>query len=109
MVNSNKGGDQSYPIYIGSGLFHKSNILQMFSSDSWSKSFYVTNITVATLYLDKVVEALTSGHSNVYVESVILPNGEQYKDMVVFFSVWFFFVFVDNFGNGLKIDCLFDW
>lgn len=42
----------------------------------------VTNNTVAPLYLDKVVDALTRGNQNVSVESVILPDGEQYKDMV---------------------------
>jgi len=42
----------------------------------------VTNKTVAPLYLDKVVDALTRGNPNVSVESVILPDGEQYKDMV---------------------------
>lgn len=42
----------------------------------------VTNTTVAPLYLDKVVEALTKDNPNVSVESVILPDGEKYKDMV---------------------------
>ena len=42
----------------------------------------VTNTTVAPLYLDKVVDALTRGNPNVSVESVILPDGEQYKNMV---------------------------
>lgn len=76
MVNSNKWGDLSYPIYIGSGLLHKPELLQMFSSDSWTKNFHVTNTTVTPLYLDKVVEALASRNPNVYVESVILLNGE---------------------------------
>lgn len=42
----------------------------------------VTNTTIAPLYLDKVINALTYGNSNVSVESVILPDGEKYKDMV---------------------------
>lgn len=42
----------------------------------------VTNNTVGPIYLDKVVEALTKGNPNVSVESVILPDGEKYKDMV---------------------------
>lgn len=45
----------------------------------------VTNTTVAPLYLDKVVSALTVGNPNVTVESVILPDGEKYKDMV---GIW---------------------
>lgn len=42
----------------------------------------VTNNTIAPLYLDKVVDALTRGNPNVSVDSVILPDGEKYKDMV---------------------------
>lgn len=42
----------------------------------------VTNDRVAPLYLDKTVDALTRGNPNVTVESVILPDGEKYKDMV---------------------------
>lgn len=45
----------------------------------------VTNSTVAPLYLDKVVEALTKENPNVSVESVILPDGEKYKDLVGIF------------------------
>ena len=42
----------------------------------------VTNTTVAPLYLEKVTWALTHNNPNVSVESVILPDGEMYKDMV---------------------------
>ena len=42
----------------------------------------VTNGTIAPLYLDKVVEGLTRDNPSVSVENVILPDGEQYKDMV---------------------------
>lgn len=42
----------------------------------------VTNERVAPLYLDRTVDALTRGNPNVTVESVILPDGEKYKDMV---------------------------
>lgn len=42
----------------------------------------VTNATIAPLYLDRVVGALTRGNSHVSVESVILPDGEKYKNMV---------------------------
>jgi 3-dehydroquinate synthase len=42
----------------------------------------VTNTTVAPLYLDKVVAAIKHGGFDVTVESVILPDGEKYKDLV---------------------------
>jgi 3-dehydroquinate synthetase len=47
----------------------------------------VTNTTIAPLYLDKVMKALTHGNENISVENVILPDGEQYKNMVGF---WLF-------------------
>lgn len=46
----------------------------------------VTNTTIAALYLDKVVDALTRGNPNISVESVILPDGEKYKNMVGIFK-----------------------
>jgi len=60
------------------------------------------------LYLDKVVDALTSGNPNVSVESVILPDGEQYKDMVGLYFVFKLVVFIYTFGNVVKIDCVFN-
>lgn len=45
----------------------------------------VTNTTVAPLYLDKVIDALTRDNPKISVETVILPDGEQYKDMVCVF------------------------
>lgn len=42
----------------------------------------MTNTTVAPLYLEKTISALTAGNPNVTVESVILPDGEQFKNMV---------------------------
>jgi 3-dehydroquinate synthase len=44
----------------------------------------VTNTTIAPLYLDKVMRALAHDNENISVESVILPDGEQYKNMVGF-------------------------
>ncbi|XP_061367726.1 3-dehydroquinate synthase, chloroplastic [Gastrolobium bilobum] len=72
-------GNRSYPIYIGSGLLHKPEFLQRHVHGK--RVLVVTNKTVAPLYLDIVVDALTRGNPNVSVESVILPDGEQYKDM----------------------------
>lgn len=47
----------------------------------------VTNNTIAPLYRDKVADALTRGNRNVSVDDIILPDGEQYKDVVGL--VWF--------------------
>ncbi|CAM8995981.1 unnamed protein product [Rhodiola kirilowii] len=72
-------GNRSYPIYIGSGLLDQPDLLQKHVHGK--RVLVVTNTTVAPLYLSKVVHALTVGNPNVTVESVILPDGEKYKDM----------------------------
>jgi 3-dehydroquinate synthase len=73
-------GNRSYPIYIGSGLLDQPELLQRHVHGK--RVLVVTNSTVAPLYLDKVVDALTRGNPNVSVDSVILPDGEKYKNMV---------------------------
>lgn len=79
-------GDRSYPIYIGSGLLDQPEILQRHVHGK--RVLIVTNETVAPLYLDKVTEALTIGNPNVSVESVVLPDGEKYKDMDTLMKVF---------------------
>ncbi|XP_010550478.1 PREDICTED: 3-dehydroquinate synthase, chloroplastic [Tarenaya hassleriana] len=72
-------GNRSYPIYIGSGLLDRPEILQRHVRGK--RVLVVTNEKVAPLYLDKTVDALTRGNPGISVESVILPDGEKYKDM----------------------------
>ncbi|KAI3703274.1 hypothetical protein L1987_73225 [Smallanthus sonchifolius] len=79
-------GDRSYPIYIGSGLLNQPDLLQRHVHGK--RVLVVTNTTVAPLYLDKVVSALTVRNPNVTVESVILPDGEKYKDMDTLMKVF---------------------
>ncbi|XP_068334215.1 3-dehydroquinate synthase, chloroplastic [Pyrus communis] len=79
-------GNRSYPIYIGSGLLDQPELLQRHVHGK--RVLVVTNTKVAPLYLDKVVEALTRDNPNVSVESVILPDGEKYKDMDTLMKVF---------------------
>ncbi|CAL1382263.1 unnamed protein product [Linum trigynum] len=79
-------GNRSYPIYIGSGLLNQPNLLQRHVHGK--RVLVVTNETVAPLYLDRVVEALTQGNPNVTVESVVLPDGEKHKNMDVLMKVF---------------------
>ncbi|CAN1226744.1 3-dehydroquinate synthase, chloroplastic [Linum perenne] len=79
-------GNRSYPIYIGSGLLNQPELLQRHVHGK--RVLVVTNDTVAPLYLDRVVEALTRGNPNVTVESVILPDGEKFKNMDVLMKVF---------------------
>lgn len=79
-------GDRSYPIYIGPGLLHQPHLLQRHVHGK--RVLVVTNTTIAPIYLDKVISALTSGNPNVSVETVILPDGEKYKDMDTLMKVF---------------------
>ncbi|KAK2656961.1 hypothetical protein Ddye_010013 [Dipteronia dyeriana] len=79
-------GNRSYPIYIGSGLLDQPDLLQRHIHGK--RVLVVTNDAVGPLYLDKVTEALTRGNPNVSVESVILPDGEKYKNMETLMKVF---------------------
>lgn len=51
------------------------------------KVLVVTNTTVAPLYLEKTIWALTHENPDVTVETVILRDGEKYKNMVSMLSL----------------------
>ena len=68
-------GDRSYPIYIGPGLLRNK---ELYSPHIKGRQvLIVTNETVAPIYLDDVKSALT----DYQVDTVILPDGEKYKDL----------------------------
>jgi len=68
-------GNRSYPIYIGSNLLNKP---ELYTQHIKAKQvLVVTNTTVAPLYLDKVLKNLV----NYDVETVLLPDGEQFKTL----------------------------
>ncbi|KAL6503220.1 hypothetical protein OROHE_023849 [Orobanche hederae] len=79
-------GNRSYPIYIGSGLLNQTELLQRHVHGK--QVLVVTNTTIAPLYLDKTIWALTDGNPNVKVESVILPDGEQFKNMETLMKIF---------------------
>ncbi len=68
-------GSRSYPIHIGSGLLGDPQWVEPHIQGT--QVMIVTNETVAPLYLEMAREAFRSYQ----VESVILPDGEQYKDL----------------------------
>ncbi len=70
-------GERSYPIYIGSGLLARAELLTSYIHGA--RVAIVTNDTVAPLYLAKVRAHLARYNP---VE-VILPDGEQYKTLEV--------------------------
>ena len=67
-------GERDYPIFIGEGLLSNPSLYQPYIAGK--KVMLVTNETVGPLYEQQVRQAL-SGYE---VDSVVLPDGEQYKN-----------------------------
>lgn len=78
-------GDRSYPIYIGSSLLDNGELIRRHVPGN--TALVVTNETIAPLYLDRTVAALSEG-GNIRVEVVILPDGEEHKNMDVLMKVF---------------------
>ena len=68
-------GERSYPIHIGEGLLQRPQLIT--GHVKGRQVMVVSNETVAPLYLD-TVHQLFRGFE---LESVILPDGEQYKTL----------------------------
>ncbi len=75
-------GERSYPIYIGENLLNQTDILKKHIPGN--SVLIVSNTTVAPLYLKKV-EALLTG---LRYHSVILPDGEEYKNLDVLNTIF---------------------
>ena len=70
-------GDRAYPIFIGAGLLDDAQLMSPYLAGQ--EVMVVSNETVAPLYLDKVMAALSGRRAS----SAILPDGEQYKSLEV--------------------------
>jgi 3-dehydroquinate synthase len=70
-------GERSYPIYIGAGVIADPECYRRHIVGR--QVMIVTNETVAPLYLGRVEQALAAYQ----VETVVLPDGEQYKNLAV--------------------------
>ncbi|HHI75934.1 MAG TPA: 3-dehydroquinate synthase, partial [Gammaproteobacteria bacterium] len=70
-------GERSYPIHIGSGLLGDPRWLAPHVRGR--QVMVVSNETVAPLYLERLLPAL----EGFQVETVILPDGEEYKNLQV--------------------------
>lgn len=75
-------GKRSYPIYIGDKLLEQKDIL--LPHIPGNSVMIVSNETVAPLYLDRV-KALLDGKR---IETVILPDGEEYKNLEVLNTIY---------------------
>ncbi|CAI7786931.1 unnamed protein product [Closterium sp. NIES-54] len=72
-------GDRSYPIYIGAGILDRGDLLCRHVKGR--RVLVVTNESIAPLFLERTISALTHGNSQLEVRSVVLPDGEQFKDL----------------------------
>jgi 3-dehydroquinate synthase len=70
-------GDRSYPIHIGPQLLREASLYRPHIRGR--QVMVVSNETVAPLYLDAVREAL----DEYQLEQLILPDGEEYKNLEV--------------------------
>ncbi len=68
-------GDRSYPIFIGRDLLSKPELIEPYVKGR--QVLIVSNETVAPLYLNKVKKSFSAYD----VKIVILPDGEQYKNI----------------------------
>lgn len=67
--------ERSYPIFIGQGLLGSQECFAPFIRGK--QVMIVTNTTIAPLYLDRLISVLDGFE----VDSVILPDGEEYKTL----------------------------
>ncbi len=70
-------GDRSYPVYIGSGLRFRVDLLQAHLPSS--QILIVSNTTVAPLYAEALRQQLSDAGYQVVLQ--VLPDGEVYKDL----------------------------
>jgi 3-dehydroquinate synthase len=75
-------GERSYPIHIGTGLLQQPELYRPHIRGR--QVMVVTNETVAPLYLDSVRQTL----SEYQLEQVILPDGEEYKNLDVLMRIY---------------------
>ncbi|WP_395480019.1 3-dehydroquinate synthase [Candidatus Curculioniphilus buchneri] len=74
----------NYPIFIGTDLFSKhTSFWPLTSGDS---AMLITNNRLADLYLDVLVNKLTQ--FGIKVDHLVLPDGEQYKSLVILEQVF---------------------
>ncbi|HEB63590.1 MAG TPA: 3-dehydroquinate synthase [Gammaproteobacteria bacterium] len=74
--------ERSYPIFIGTDILGQAELIRPYIHGN--QVMIITNETIAPLYLESCKAAL----SDFQVESVILPDGEQYKNLDTLNSIF---------------------
>ena len=72
---------REYPILIGTGLIEKTS--ELFDVNRYSKLFVITDETVESLFLEKLLHAMPSK-----VNHLTLPPGEEAKDIKHLTNIW---------------------
>lgn len=75
-------GDRSYPIHIGAQLSARPDLIVPHIAGK--QVCIVTNATIAPLYLERV----RSAFNGLQIDTVILPDGEQYKTLAQMNSIF---------------------
>lgn len=75
-------GERRYPIHIGRGLLHQPQLLKPYIHGS--RVAVVTNVTVAPLYLETLMQGLTAWRP----VTISLPDGEAHKTLQVLDSIF---------------------
>ncbi len=68
-------GSRSYPIYIGENILEHHQLVKPYIHGK--KVVVISNETIAPLYLDQLI----AGLDDYETETIILPDGEQYKTL----------------------------
>lgn len=71
-------GERSYPIFIGRGLLNDADKLLPYIKGK--QVLVVSNTTVGPIYLNRILDLL-SKNSALKVDTVVLPDGEEYKNL----------------------------
>ncbi len=71
-------GDNSYPIYIGSGVLTQADLLA--THIETQQIAIVTNRVVAELYLARLENSLRRNHPQLQLQIILLPEGESNKN-----------------------------
>ena len=75
-------GSRSYPIYIDKKIINRNEIICRHIAGN--QVLIVTNTTVGPLYLDRLINSIAGKK----VESLIIPDGEQYKNLEVLNTIF---------------------
>ncbi len=78
-------GKNRYPIHIGSGLLHQTDVVQ--APINTKQVCIVSNRVIADLYLSTLIDSL-SKDKDLIIETVILPEGETNKNQTVLNTIF---------------------